>query len=204
MSHLTHNRSFRGRTRLCSWIHGKRRGPQEKNGWKDKRETLVKEMREKGEWMKREGFGSWTNPLDFNSEYVYACAWYWVVTVFKCVYYYYAVLLLWWGGTQRLPRLVGPSIAKELIFTGRVIDGIEAHSIGLVNHVVDQNDAGDAAFRQSLEIAQQIVANVSCATLLLLLMLKLFCYRAKVSLGFDVIPVLMRTSFVFFVSIFVT
>jgi len=45
-----------------------------------------------------------------------------------------------------------------------VIDGAEAHSLGLVNHVVDQNDAGDAAFQRSVEIAQQIIPNVSCQT----------------------------------------
>ena len=40
------------------------------------------------------------------------------------------------GGSQRLPRLVNPGIAKELIYTGRIITAAEAKSIGLINFVV--------------------------------------------------------------------
>ncbi|KAK5977737.1 MRP-L46 domain-containing protein [Trichostrongylus colubriformis] len=56
------------------------------------------------------------------------------------------------GGTQRLTRAVGPSMAKELIFTGRMISGEEACRIGLVNHCTQ-----DDAFSKAMEIAREIV-----------------------------------------------
>ncbi|NWR74810.1 AUHM protein, partial [Centropus unirufus] len=61
------------------------------------------------------------------------------------------------GGTQRLPRTIGVSLAKELIFSARVVDGDEAKSIGLISHVVEQNEAGDAAYRRALALAREFL-----------------------------------------------
>lgn len=60
------------------------------------------------------------------------------------------------GGTQRLPRLVGIGKAKELIFTGRIIDAEEACSIGLVNKVTEDNR--EALMAEAETMARQIMA----------------------------------------------
>uniref|UniRef100_A0A8D9DU73 Enoyl-CoA hydratase domain-containing protein 2, mitochondrial n=1 Tax=Cacopsylla melanoneura TaxID=428564 RepID=A0A8D9DU73_9HEMI len=63
------------------------------------------------------------------------------------------------GGTQRLQRIVGISLAKELIFTARLLDGEEAKSIRLLNHLVPQNFELNAAYEKSLSLAELIVCN---------------------------------------------
>ncbi|XP_047517703.1 enoyl-CoA hydratase domain-containing protein 2, mitochondrial [Pieris napi] len=67
------------------------------------------------------------------------------------------------GGTQRLPRVVHTNIAKELIFTSRIISGIEAKQLGLVNHSVPQNSTNNAAFEKALSLAQEIASNAPIA-----------------------------------------
>ncbi len=57
------------------------------------------------------------------------------------------------GGTQRLPRLIGPSRAKELILTGRQVRAEEAQSIGLVNRVVAPDEVLEAALNWAAELA---------------------------------------------------
>ena len=61
------------------------------------------------------------------------------------------------GGTQRLPRLVGVSKAKEMIFTGKMISGAEAAEMGLADYAVEQNKVGDAAYQRALTLAEEIL-----------------------------------------------
>ncbi|XP_040476262.1 methylglutaconyl-CoA hydratase, mitochondrial isoform X6 [Ursus maritimus] len=61
------------------------------------------------------------------------------------------------GGTQRLPRAIGMSLAKELIFSARVLDGQEAKAVGLISHVLEQNQEGDAAYCKALDLAREFL-----------------------------------------------
>jgi len=59
------------------------------------------------------------------------------------------------GGMYFLPRLIGATRALELLWTGRVIDAVEAERIGLVNNVVQDTEVLPAALKLAAEIAGQ-------------------------------------------------
>lgn len=63
------------------------------------------------------------------------------------------------GGTQRLPRVLNVSLAKELIFTARIFTGKEGEAMGVVNHAVAQNAAKEAAYDRALQLAEEILPN---------------------------------------------
>lgn len=63
------------------------------------------------------------------------------------------------GGTWRLPRLVGLGRAKELVFTGRVLDAEEAYALGLFERLCAPGDA----VKEALELARAIARNAPLA-----------------------------------------
>jgi enoyl-CoA hydratase len=64
-----------------------------------------------------------------------------------------------WGGTQRLPRLIGPGRAKHMVLTGQPIDAARAEAWGLVSEVV----AAESLPARARELAAQIAANAPLA-----------------------------------------
>lgn len=66
-----------------------------------------------------------------------------------------------WGGTQRLVRLVGKGIAKELVFTGDRITALKAQDFGIVNKVVNH----DELMKECTKLAEKIINNSPIAVM---------------------------------------
>lgn len=58
-----------------------------------------------------------------------------------------------------MSRIAGPAVAKELIFTAKVLNGIEATKLNICNHVVEQNADRNAAYLKAIDIAKEIIPN---------------------------------------------
>jgi enoyl-CoA hydratase/carnithine racemase len=67
--------------------------------------------------------------------------------------------ILWDGGTQRLPRLIGPAWALDMILTARIIDSRQALEIGLVNRVVP----ADQLQEETRKLSEKVLAGAPIA-----------------------------------------
>jgi enoyl-CoA hydratase len=67
------------------------------------------------------------------------------------------------GGTQRLPRAIGKSIAMEMVLNNRTLSADEAYRFGLVSHVVSVEDYLDKAIQLASEIAARAPVAVQLA-----------------------------------------
>jgi enoyl-CoA hydratase len=74
-----------------------------------------------------------------------------------------------WGGTQRLPRLIGPGLAAEMIYTGRHVHAEEAQRIGLVNAVHPLDQLMTAAREMAARIARNSPAAIRASKSLMAL-----------------------------------
>ncbi len=63
------------------------------------------------------------------------------------------------GGTQRLPRLIGMGLAKEMIYTGEMIDADKALNLGIINHIFKREEL----LEETVKIAGKIAAKSSVA-----------------------------------------
>jgi len=59
------------------------------------------------------------------------------------------------GGTQRLARLIGPNLAREMIYTGKMIDAAEAFRLGIVNQVCAGDHLMDAVMKTATAMARK-------------------------------------------------
>jgi len=72
-----------------------------------------------------------------------------------------------WGGTQRLTRLVGMTKAKELVYTGKMIDAKTAEQIGILNMVVPADKFRETVRQFALELASKAPVAVKVAKALI-------------------------------------
>jgi enoyl-CoA hydratase len=68
-----------------------------------------------------------------------------------------------WGGTQRLPAVVGVNRAREMIYSGKIIDAAEAREIGLANRIFGADGFLDAVLTEARGIAQKSIIPLSMA-----------------------------------------
>jgi enoyl-CoA hydratase len=72
-----------------------------------------------------------------------------------------------WGGTQRLTRLIGRTKAKELVFTGKMIDAKTAEQLGIVNMVVVPDKFKETVRQFALELASKAPVAIRVAKALI-------------------------------------
>jgi enoyl-CoA hydratase len=72
-----------------------------------------------------------------------------------------------WGGTQRLTRLIGRTKAKELVFTGRMIDAKTAEQLGIVNMVVPADKFKETVRQFALELVTRAPVAIKVAKALI-------------------------------------
>jgi enoyl-CoA hydratase len=72
-----------------------------------------------------------------------------------------------WGGTQRLTRLIGRTKAKELVFTGRIIDAKTAEQLGIVNMVVPPDKLKETVRQFALDLAAKAPVAIKVAKALI-------------------------------------
>ena len=90
-----------------------------------------------------------------------------------------------------MPRLVGIGKAKELVFTAKILDGVEAADIGLVEQAVTQNENGDAAYLKARELAKEICSKVRTVIFLIVLSCGVFL---RALLLFELLSKLLHTA----------
>jgi enoyl-CoA hydratase len=72
-----------------------------------------------------------------------------------------------WGGTQRLTRLIGRTKAKEMVFTGKMIDAKTAEQLGIVNLVVPVDKFRETVRQFALELASKAPVAIKVAKALI-------------------------------------